>query len=488
MPSQSWKDITQIIYMLTTSRTHQRFALIFLSVAVTLVLWLGSKWYYQDWFDNPFKYPAKASSLSATVLMCWAVLLSTRWRMLEDHFGGMDKVYQVHKRIGRWAFFIILAHPLFLAMDRLPDLSGFFGYLWFQTPEGNAYLWGQNLGLITLILMAVLVLVTLWIKLPYHIWKKTHEGFGLVLLLTGVHILVLRADVAAYPLLALWMYAFLAAALIGFVYIRFGYRFFGPQAAYHIAHKEEVGDILELTLDPQGPALDFKPSQFIYLVVHKKGIPREPHPYSIACGYSVQGRIKLGIKQVGDHTRQLSGLDVGDPVQVFGPYGSFSDSFLRAERDCVFIGGGIGVTPFLGMWHVALHSEERIPERDAARKLQEMHPEIIKTWKSPRVAFFYVCRYPQEASFDDDIRQEVTRSHFHGFTAFEERGHHYELYISSKQGRFSAEYVRAHIFGDIQDKNIFLCGPWPMVDALIRQFQDMGVPQQQIIVEDFNLV
>ena len=92
--------------MLTTSHTHQRFTVIHLTVALTLVLWMASKWYYQDWFDNPFKYPAKAASLTATVLMCWAVLLSTRWRFLEDHFGGMDKVYQVHKRIGRWAFFI----------------------------------------------------------------------------------------------------------------------------------------------------------------------------------------------------------------------------------------------------------------------------------------------------------------------------------------------------------------------------------------------
>ncbi|MDZ7762048.1 MAG: hypothetical protein U5L00_17570 [Desulfovermiculus sp.] len=70
----------------------------------------------------------------------------------------------------------------------------------------------------------------------------------------------------------------------------------------------------------------------------------------------------------------MSRLEPDDPVTVYGPYGLFSAPFLTAERDCLFIGGGIGITPFLGMWHVALHSEERLPERDAQWELKRMHP------------------------------------------------------------------------------------------------------------------
>jgi predicted ferric reductase len=234
--------------------------------------------------------------------------------------------------------------------------------------------------------------------------------------------------------------------------------------------------------------MDFKPSQFIYLVIRKGGITAEPHPYSIACGYNLEAQFKLGIKQVGDHTRSLSLLAPGDPVTIYGPYGRFSELFLTAERDCVFIGGGIGITPFLGMWHVALHSEERLQEKDVPRELKIMHPEIIKTWKSPRVSLFYICRHADEASFDTDIEREVILSHFHGFAALEKRGHHYELYISSEKGRISAGYINDRIKGEIRDRYIFLCGPWPMVESLVRQFRDLGVDQDQIIVEDFNLV
>jgi len=297
-----------------------------------------------------------------------------------------------------------------------------------------------------------------------------------------------NADVAKYPFLRFWVYALLAVSAGAFIYIRFLYRFFGPRYAYEVAHIERIGDILELLFSPRGKQMDFRPSQFVYLMVNKPGISPEPHPYSIACGYNLEGNFKLGIKEAGDHTRTLLGLEKGDPVAVCAPYGRFSDKFLGAKRDCIFIGGGIGITPFIGMWHVALHSEERLDREVIPERLRSTHPEIIRTWKSPRVALFYVCRTVDQAAFDEDIRREVLLSHFYGFNAMEERGHHYELYLSSFQARFSAQYVAGRVRGRIPERNIFLCGPSPMVDALIRQFNALGVPEKQIIVGDFNLV
>jgi ferredoxin-NADP reductase len=140
------------------------------------------------------------------------------------------------------------------------------------------------------------------------------------------------------------------------------------------------------------------------------------------------------------------------------------------------------------MWHVALHSEERLNGKEIPEKLRSLHPEIIRTWKSPRVALFYICRTPEQANFDENIHREVALSHFHGFKELEERGHHYEIYISSVKGRFSARYVASRLTGRVSDRNIFLCGPSAMVTALFSQFNDFGVSDGQIIVEDFNLV
>jgi predicted ferric reductase len=311
----------------------------------------------------------------------------------------------------------------------------------------------------------------------------------MVMLLALIHVVLVNKDVSSYPLLGLWMYGWLLLALIGFMYIRFGYQHLGPRFNYKVASIERSADILEISLDPgEERHMDFKPSQFVYLVVHKEGITPEPHPYSIANGYNLPARLKLGIKKAGDHTRSLERLEEGDRVTVYGPYGHFSDKFLTAQRDCVFIGGGIGITPFLGMWHVALHSEERLPHDRVPKPLTQLHPEIIRSWKSPRVSLFYLCRTREEACFDNDIRHEVILSHYHEFSAFEKRGHHYELYVSSERGRLTADYIAQEVTGSIQEKFIFLCGPSAMVESLVRQFRNLGVPEGQIVVEDFNLI
>ncbi|MCU0580103.1 MAG: ferric reductase-like transmembrane domain-containing protein, partial [Desulfobacterota bacterium] len=236
--------------MLTISKIRQRLSPIFISLGITLIIWLASKWYFQDWFINPYQYIAKTASLSTTVMICWCLVLSTRWRFLEHLFGGLDKVYQVHKRIGRLSFFLILFHPLFLAVDRLPDAPAFLQAMWFYRPKGDLYLWGQNVGVIALLGFAVLMALTLWVKIPYHRWKKTHEFFGLLFIIVCVHIFLVNADVAKYPFLALWIYGWLGLALSGFMYIRFFYRRWGPRYEYHVWNIERVGDILEVTLVP----------------------------------------------------------------------------------------------------------------------------------------------------------------------------------------------------------------------------------------------
>lgn len=474
--------------MLSTSKTSQNYNPVALTITITFAIWLGSKWYFNDWFDNPYKYPAKAASLTATVLLCWCMLLTTRNHVIEKYFHGLDKVYQIHKRLGKAAFVLIILHPLFLAMDRLPSLSTFLQGLWFMAPQGDRYKTGHNLGLTALLLMIVLLVPTLWVKIPYHRWKRTHEWFGALLVLVIVHIFVANRDVAAYPLLRYWMYGLLSLALVSFMYIRFLYRFIGPRYRYRIDEIERVGEVLELTFAPVMEKMSFRPSQFVYLVIHKDRITTEPHPYSIACGYNLDSRFKLGIKKAGDHTRSLDLLEPGDEVTVYGPYGHFSDRFLEADRDCIFIGGGIGITPFLGMWHVALHTGERPAPPGIEASVLALHPEISRDWKSPAVALFYLVPTQDQASFDNDIRNEVILSHFHGFPAFEERGHHYELYENVRQGLITAEYIDSRVQGGVRDKNIFLCGPSPMVAGLIKQFKNMGIRDDQIIIEDFNLV
>lgn len=63
--------------MLTVPTTRYKMGVIIVMVGSTLAIWLASEWHNKDWFVTPCKFVAQAASLSATVLMCWHLGLST---------------------------------------------------------------------------------------------------------------------------------------------------------------------------------------------------------------------------------------------------------------------------------------------------------------------------------------------------------------------------------------------------------------------------
>jgi predicted ferric reductase len=448
--------------------------LIFSTILITLIIWIGSKIYYQNWLPSNIWYISKIAALSATMLMSWSLILATRAIWLEQIFGGLDKMYKWHKKTGKYAFYFILVHPLSLA-----------SFLGFQS-WSNYYSIGHNFGLFALLSMFVLIGLSLWVYLPYHLWKATHSWFGIAYTLVIVHVILVDANIAAYPLLRVWMYAWMLFALGSYVYIKFGYYVLGPKSQYLIKDIEYVDDVYEITLKTTGSHVNFRPSQFCYLRFHSHNVTKELHPYSIACAPNEEGRLKFGIKAVGDHTRSLSNLKIGDKVDVFGPYGKFSEKFLLSRKECVFIGGGIGVTPFLGMWDTALNSSERIKFEEHSR-LISFHPDHLKAWKSPCVNLFYVVKNDLQASFDNDIKHIAIVSQHRENPHFHSRGHRYILHTSDNIGRLSMEQVQDHV-GSLKDKNIFLCGPQPMMQDLIQQAKELGVPNSQIITEDFAML
>ena len=59
-----------------------------------------------------------AAGVASLAMMAMAALLGSRWRWLEDVFGGLDRVYEVHKWLGVWALVLAGVHFLFPAEDK----------------------------------------------------------------------------------------------------------------------------------------------------------------------------------------------------------------------------------------------------------------------------------------------------------------------------------------------------------------------------------
>lgn len=448
--------------------------LIILSIVITLCIWILSKAVYNDWFVNPYKYPAKIASLSATILFCWSMILSSRSRIIEKLSNGLDSVYKTHAWVGASGFIIVFLHPFFLALDKLPDIGRFASF--FALKEwSNFYFIGTNMGIIALVSLVILIYLSSDMRIPYHVWKATHKlmtvFFGAVI----AHVVLVDADIANYPVLAVWMYAWMSVAFVCGIYMLFGYRWIGHINTYEVESIEKFQGSQEIWLKPKHKSLVYKPSQFVFASFLQDNLSSEPHPFSIANAPSEDGRIKFGIKQLGDYTRSLRYLKEGSSVVLHGPYGTFSDKFLRGNKDCIFIGGGIGITPFLGMWDMALHTPDRGDDHIPSN-----------VWKSPRVNLFYVVNNEEEATFDNDIKGVCLKSKYCGFGHHQTRGHHYELYIKNQNASYiSAQYIKDQV-GDVSNKYIFICGPEAMKTSLITQFKQLGVKNSSIITEDFT--
>jgi predicted ferric reductase len=442
--------------------------LILSSVVVTICLWLGSKWFYNDWVVDNYKYFSKFSALTATMFFSWSMILSARFQKVETWFGGLDKVYTAHKWLGIGGFYLILLHPVFLALHNLPNISDFISYFGIREFD-NIQKVGFNLGLAASSLLISLILMIGNSHIPYHIWKKSHEFMNIFYLVGILHILFVTADISKYPLLALWMYSWFIIGTYCGIYKKFIYPFFGPRFEYKITAINKFEDMVEVTLSPTTKKImRHKPGQFAFVKFLNTSFDGTSHPYSIACAPSKEGIIKFGIKVLGDDTSHIKDLKINNKALLYGPYGNLGEKFLRGDKDCVCIGGGIGITPFLSIWDTALNHDN------------------IKTKKNPKVHLFYSVKCEDEAICDDDIQNSMIQSHITCKADCILRGHSYTLHNAEKDGFLNVQILENKVHG-LKNKYYFLCGPKPMTKSLINQLKAKGISNAQISVEEFDM-
>ena len=381
-------------------------------------------------------------SLVGTTLLTLSFLLSGRFRLVEDWFGGLDKVYRFHHLTGGISFVFLLHHPLFLAVNALPNTALSWKYLWFSE------LLPYNMGIISLYFMLLMIIFTLFIKLPYSLWKTTHELMGIALFFAVLHILTISSDVSRYLPLKMWMYFLLGMAIYSVIYRRFLYGYFGPKFNYLVKNIARKADILDVTLMPLIKKINYLPGQFVFIKFND--INKEVHPFSIA-GCDEVGNLRIAVKILGDYTLMMNTLQEGSSVTLWGPYGKFWEN-SRGAKNYIWIAGGIGITPFLSLLE-----------------------EEVATIPDRKIDFFYCVNSEEEAVFHQEIlsRTEDLPSI------------NYYKHCSNQFGRIDAKKIVSSV-GNLIDKKIMICGPVSMMTSLADQFGKMGIGNKHIIFEDFN--
>ena len=63
---------------------------------------------------------------------------------------------------------------------------------------------------------------------------------------------------------------------------------------------------------------------------------------------------------------------------------------------------------------------------------------------------------------------------------------HYIPHSSDSQGYLTPEVIADRV-GDLKNKVFLICGPKTMMDSLLEQLMEAGVPFEEIFVEDFSI-
>ena len=379
-------------------------------------------------------------SSSALLLMSVNIFLSTRARFLEPFFGGLDQMYQSHKKSAIFAYSLILAH--FFTMS----ISGGFH-------------WSISLGKIALIGISIWVLLALApripfiggnIQLPYHVWRYTHKFIGLFFLIAVLHLFRIDSLLKTTFVTRFYVLPIVFAAVLTYIYKELLDNMLKKKYPYIVEQARRLnGNTLELTLKPQKEKLPYRSGQFLFIGFSRDKKLTEAHPFTISSSPKTEN-IKLAVKASGDFTQYMQNhLQVGVEARVEGGYGMFD--YQAGSQQQLWMAGGIGLTPFLS-W---------------IRDLDQQSAFSID--------FFYSVRGPEEILYEDEIRQ----------TAAQNQNSRPYIICTSLEGKLTVDKIIT-ASGPVTGKDIYICGPYPMTMALRKGFIAAGARARQIHYEEFN--
>ncbi len=159
--------------------------------------------------------------------------------------------------------------------------------------------------------------------------------------------------------------------------------------------------------------------------------------------------------------RVLKNLEIGSPVLIEPPHGSF---ILHSDalRPAVFLIGGIGITPVLSIIKDA--TERKLP-----------HQLIL----------LYSNRRPEDAAFLEELAAlEKQNPHFRLIATMTEPEKSDEAW-EEETGVIDRAMLERHL-DDMQSNIYYLSGPPGLVAAMRKLLEDLGVNDDSIKTEEFS--
>ncbi|MGW5618627.1 ferredoxin reductase family protein [Streptomyces sp. NPDC003877] len=390
----------------------------------------------------------RLAGLCAALLMAFQLLLVARLPWFDRRIG-MDRLTSWHRWNGFSVLWLLLAHLVFIVLgyaeassldpvNQLVDLA--------ETVEGVLR---AIVALALVIVVGVVSARSARRRLAYETWHFIHLYTYVAVVLAFTHQVAAGTTFTSSPAAKAYWYALWGAALAAV----FAGRLVLPLWR-NLRHRLRVTAVVPenddvVSVYVTGRDLDRLPAragQFFLWRFLTKDRWWQANPFSLSA--APDGRtLRLTVKGAGDGSAALRHLEPGTRVFAEGPYGAFT-ALHRTRPDALLIAGGVGVTPIRAL-------------------LEELHGHTVVIH---RVAS------DRDAVLHDELRDLALA-----------RGAELHLVTGPPVPDRLAAGELARLVPDLAGRDVYLCGPPPMMKAVLGSLRELGVPGPQIHFERFSL-
>jgi predicted ferric reductase len=369
---------------------------------------------------------------------------------------GFDRLTVWHRWNGYLVLLLVVAHTVFAVLGFAMDAhNGFLIEFWYLLANHiQVGMVTATIGLALFVLVTISSVTIARRRLRYEHWYWVHLTAYAGIALAWFHEIPTGGDInpAFHPgWTTYWRALFfgtlglLVFRLLTPVWVTLRYRL-------RVAEVTAEGPtVTSVRITGRGlDRLAARPGQFFLWRFLTPGFWWTAHPFSLSAAPD-GGSLRISVKAAGDHTTRMGALPVGTRVVAEGPYGAFTEA-ARRNGKVLLIAGGIGITP--------------------VRALAETMDGDLDV--------IYRVLAEDDIVFADELAALSGRRSVNvRYVVGDHR---------SDEGRdlLSAAHLR-ELVPDLAERDVYLCGPPAMVDAIARDARRAGVPRRSLHVERFAL-
>lgn len=362
-----------------------------------------------------------------------------------DKFLGIDRIIKFQRKFSLVTLFFVLTHPIFFMISSgsiLPLIIPDFSML------------PLSMGILSLyIYILIIIASTLYKRISYTAWQYLHVLTYILFGFAMYHAYFIGSDSHHFAIRALYSTS-LVMIVSGIIY-RTQYKIrkiFAPKFLVKEIIKE-TKDSFTLVLKSD-KIFNFDAGQFCFLQLRKDKLYAR-HPFTISSAPN-KNELRFTIKITGKFTKALSELKSDEEVLVDGPFGVFT--VKDNSKNLVFVAGGVGITPFVSILE-----------------------DQIQKGNKQNTTLLYASKTTDEIilkSQIDSINTNWFKKIF--FVSNQENINNPEI----QSGRINIDTITKYV-NDIKNSIFYICGPESMKNNIKIGLRNLGVKNNQIIVEDF---